>query len=104
MSSFTPLPDLQQSDIDGDTLRQLILDIGLYTEIQEIIPKHTAGYVATESGPIQLDEACQLLVTRAIRGLQIRYRHQGTHWWDTVMPQPGGLFRIVRIEHRPPFP
>jgi hypothetical protein len=40
-----------------------------------------------------------MLVARNVRGLQLRYRHQGKTWWDTVMPLPGGLFRIVRIEH-----
>ena len=99
MSETPPLPDLLQSDIDEATLRQLITDIGTHTEILEIIPKHAPGYVEENPAPIQLDEAFQMLASRGVRGLQIRYRHQGKTWWDTVMPLPGGLFRIVRIEH-----
>ncbi len=94
-----PLPDLHQSEVDESTLRQLFTDVGTHTEIIEIIPKHAPGYVAEEPEPLQLDEAFQLLVNRSVRGLQLRYRHEGKTWWDTLMPLPGGLFRIVRIEH-----
>jgi hypothetical protein len=99
MSDYQPLPDLLQSDIDDGTLRQLITDIGTHTEILEIIPKHAPGYVEENPAPLQLDEAYRMLSERTLRGLQLRYLHQGTTWWDTILPQPGGLFRIVRIEH-----
>lgn len=94
-----PLPDLHQSEIDDATLRQLFEDVGTHAEVLEIIPKHAPGYVPEHPGILQLDEAFQLLVSRAVRGLQLRYRHAGKTWWDTLMPLPGGLFRIVRIEH-----
>ncbi|MCB1129514.1 MAG: hypothetical protein KDN05_00195 [Verrucomicrobiae bacterium] len=94
-----PLPDLHQSEVDEATLRQLFTDVGTHTEIIEIIPKHALGYVAESPESLQLDEAYKLLVSRSVRGLQLRYRHDGKTWWDTLMPLPGGLFRIVRIEH-----
>ena len=31
--------------------------------------------------------------------MQLRYRHDGTTWWDTLMPTPNDTFRIVRIQH-----
>jgi hypothetical protein len=99
MSEILALPDLLQSDIDEATVRQLITDIGTHTEVIEIIPKHAPGYVEENPAPLQLDEAYRMLSGRTVRGLQFRYRHQGKIWWDTVMPLPGGLFRIVRIEH-----
>jgi hypothetical protein len=99
MSEILALPDLLQSDIDEATVRQLITDIGTHTELIEIIPKHAPGYVEENPAPLQLDEAYRMLASRTVRGLQLRYRHQGKTWWDTVMPLPGGLFRIVRIQH-----
>ncbi len=99
MSDDAPLPDLLQSDIDDATLRELITDIGAHTTILEIIPKRAPGYVEENPAPVQLDEAYRMLTERTVRGLQLRYRHQGKTWWDTIMPLPGGLFRIVRIEH-----
>lgn len=99
MSEPVPLPDLHQSEVDQTTLKQLFTDIGTLTEIQEIIPKYAPGYVAENSPQLQLDQAFQQLITHQLRGLQLRYRHQGKIWWDTLIPLPGGLYRIVRIEH-----
>lgn len=99
MSDIPPLPDLLQSDIDEATLHQLITDIGTHTEILEIIPKYALGYVSENPAPLQLDEAYRQLIEHTVRGLQLRYLHEGKTWWDTILPLPGGLFRIVRIEH-----
>lgn len=104
MSDTQPLPDLLQSEIDVSTLRQLVTDIGAHTEILEIIPKFSPGHIEENPVPLQLDEAYRLLVDRTVRGIQFRYLHQEKTWWDTVMPQPGGLFRIVRISHEFPTP
>lgn len=102
MSDSPPLPDLHQSEIDEVTLRQLFDDLGKHARIIEIIPKFAPGYVQDAAPSLQLDEAHELLASRALRGLQIRYLHEGKTWWDTLMPLPGGLFRIVRIEHHFP--
>ena len=99
MSEEPPLPDLHQSEVNEETLRQLFTDVGTHTEIIEIIPKFGPGYVAERPERLQLDEAYGLLVSRKLRGLQLRYRHEGKTWWDTLMPLPGELYRIVRIEH-----
>ena len=95
------LPDLQQSALDPETLAQLFSDLSSLTEILEIIPKAAAaGYVEEKSTQITLDEARDLLLSSSIRGLQIRYRYQGTQWWDTLLPDSSGHgFRIVRIQH-----
>lgn len=94
-----PLPDLHQSEVDQATLRQLFTDVGTHAEVLEIIPKHAPGYVPENPATLQLDEAYALLISRSVRGLQLRYRHEGRVWWDTLMPLPGGLYRIVRIGH-----
>lgn len=94
-----PLPDLLQSDIDEPTLAQLITDVGSLTELHEVIPKYGPGYVG-EPAPLQLDEAYRGLVDGTLKGLQLRYRHDGKTWWDTIMPMPENRFRIVRIEHQ----
>lgn len=99
MSDTQPLPDLHQSEIDVPTLRRLVTDIGTHTEILEIIAKYSSGHIEENPVPLQLDEAYRMLVDRSVRGIQFRYLHQEKTWWDTVMPQPGGLFRIVRIQY-----
>lgn len=94
------LPELQQSVLDAATLRQLFADLAACTEITEIIPKQAAEGYVPEHSSLTLDEARAMLLGRRIRGLQIRYNYQGSQWWDTLLPAPGGEgFRIVRIEH-----
>lgn len=101
MSDTPPLPELHQSEIDENTLSQLIMDIGNHTQVIEVIPKFKPGYVGQQE-TLQLDEAFQLLTKREVRGIQLHYRHEGAHWCDTVMPLPDGRFRIVRMEQNHP--
>ena len=95
------LPDLQQSVLDPDTLEQLFSDLSSLTEILEFIPKAAAaGYLEDKHHKITLDEARELLLSSSTRGLQIRYRYQGSQWWDTLLPDSESKgFRIVRIQH-----
>lgn len=95
-----PLPDLQQSSLDPETLTQLFTDLAACTEVLEVIPKAMAEGYVPESSTIGLDEGRRMLLSGNVRGLQIRYRYQGCQWWDTLLPdvQNGG-FRIVRIQH-----
>lgn len=93
------LPDLHQSEIKEDMLKQLFIDIGTHTRTIEIIPKRAPGFVGSETKHLEPDQAFNQLISRELRGLQIRYQHQGKTWWDTIMPLPSELFRIVRIQH-----
>ncbi len=99
MSHPAPLPDLHQSDLDEPTLRQLFRDVADHTEILEVIPKHAATGYVPEIAAITLAEGLSLLLEGGVRALQLRYRHDGATWWDTLMPTPDGTFRIVRIRH-----
>lgn len=99
MSNSAPLPDLHQSELDETTLRQLFEDVRAHTELMEVIPKYAATGYVPEIAAITLAEGFGLLLGGGVRALQLRYRHDGTLWWDTLMPTPHGTFRIVRIHH-----
>lgn len=95
------LPELHQSVLDPDTVRQLIADVSTLTEIIEVIPKGKVDGYVDEPGSgstMNIELGRDLLLAGEIRGLQIRYRHQGAQWWDTLIALPEG-FRIVRIQH-----
>lgn len=99
MSDSAPLPALHQAELDDATLRQLFEDVRTHTELMEVIPKYAAvGYVP-EIAAITLAEGLDLLLGGGVRALQLRYRHNGTVWWDTLTPTTHGTFRIVRIQH-----
>jgi hypothetical protein len=99
MSGSAPLPDLHQSELDEATLRQLFEDVRNHTELMEVIPKHAAAAYVPEIAAITLAEGLNFLLDGSVRALQLRYRHNGTIWWDTLMPTPQNTFRIVRIQH-----
>jgi hypothetical protein len=99
MSHPAPLPDLHQSELDLDTLRQLFDDVKNHTELLEVIPKYSAAGYVPEIASITLAEGLDLLLGEGLRALQLRYRHDGSTWWDTLMPTPNQTFRIVRIQH-----
>lgn len=99
MSDPVPLPDLHQSELDEATLRQLFEDVRAHTELMEVIPKHAATGYVPEIAAITLDEGLAFLVDGTVRAVQLRYRHDGAVWWDTLMPTPHKTFRIVRIRH-----
>ena len=99
MNHPAPLPDLHQSELDEATLRQLFEDVAAHTELLEVIPKHAATGYVPEIASITLAEGLDLVLTGGVRALQLRYRHGGTIWWDTLMPTPNQTFRIVRIQH-----
>lgn len=99
MSQNAPLPQLHESVIDEVTLRQLFEDIRNHTELMEVIPKHAASTYVPELAAITLAEGLELLLGGGVRAVQLRYRHDGAVWWDTLSPLPDGGFRIVRIQH-----
>lgn len=92
-----PLPPMQIAVLDTATLDQLFFDLAAAAELIEVIVKG-GGELHAKAGPPVLDEAREAFVSRAILGLQLRYRHAGKEWWDTLMHTEEGI-RLVRIEH-----
>jgi hypothetical protein len=102
MTDSAPLPDLHEAEIDEATLRQLFDDVAAHTELLEVIPKQSAAAYVPEIPAITLAEGLDLLLASGVRALQLRYRHDGAVWWDTLMPTPHQTFRVVRIRHEFP--
>lgn len=92
------LPDLNTTLLDAGQVEQLLRDIELCAQLTEILPKYAAREHVPDAAVLTLDQARELLATRAVRGLQLRYRHEGADWWDTLM-LVGDRFRLVRIRH-----
>lgn len=93
-----PLPALHSSTLTLAQVEQLLTDIETCTELIEILPKYAAQQNVPDSAQITLAEAADLLASKSVRGLQLRYRYQEADWWDTLMTS-GDQFRIVRIRH-----
>jgi len=99
-----PLPDLADALLDDDALDALLRDLAALATIDEIILKRGPRRVddADVDSPVALAEVANLLRAGSVRGVQIRYRHDGARWWDTLMVAPPGSaarVRLVRIRH-----
>jgi len=92
------LPDLNTTMLEAAQVEQLLRDIELCTQIKEIIPKFAARGQVSETASVTLAQARELLASRAVRGLQLRYSYENADWWDTLM-LVGDQFRLVRIRH-----
>ena len=92
------LPDLQNAWIDNETAEKLFDDIAACAEVLEVIPRLATGHYALP-GFMSLEAGRHLFFSGQAGGLQIRYRHAGSEWWDTLMHREDKI-RVVRIEHR----
>lgn len=90
------LPPMSDAVLDDAALACLFRDIGALTQVDEIIIKHRPGRLSNQQ-QVTLDEAHAMIRHRQVRGVQIRYRHNGEHWRDTLMPLAEGV-RLVRIQ------
>jgi len=91
-----PLPELQDAVLTPDQLAALVADYEAHVRIGEVILKGAATARAMTTNP-SLGEAMAALRSGAVRGVQVRYIHDGREWWDTLMVTPAGV-RLVRIE------
>ena len=96
MTDVEELPALNLGLLDGESLRDLFVDIESAAELVSVFVKRAEdqhGEVATES----LARLLELIRERQVLGAQVRYRHAGRFWCDTLMVTEAGV-RLVRIE------
>ena len=99
MSDEPPLPPMHEATLSADEVRALFDDIAGVATVLGHNVKGRATTRATEV-PGTLRDASALLLSGDVLGLQVRYRHDGREWWDTLLALSPGGFRLVRIEQR----
>lgn len=91
---MTELPPLDEGVLDDAGLDALLRDISACTQLIEVQVK--GGRQERAAGADLV--AARAALRSGARGMQVRYRHDGVEWWDTVMRAPAG-WRVVRIRH-----
>jgi hypothetical protein len=96
------LPELQDALLDEKTVDRLFFDVKHAAELIGVAFKGGSQEraSATAAGDA-LDQAREALRAESVLGVQLRYRHRGREWWDTLLRTPAGI-RLVRIA--PDFP
>lgn len=92
------LPELHDATLDEPTVRQLFSDIAQCTRFIAALPRFARG-VMTPQSTVSLDAACGMLLSHQAMGVQLRYHHEGSEWWDTLTRLAGDRFRLIRIRH-----
>jgi len=97
MTDDDALPSLQEGMLDDAMLDALFGDIAQGAELLEIVWKGGAeAYAGDPDAAASLAAARAALRERTVFGVQLRYVHAGTEWWDTLMLVSGGT-RLVRM-------
>lgn len=94
------LPEMHTALLGEAEVEALFRDLEACAAVHEVNAKTAAQGCVPEAGRLTLVEARRLLLTRQVRGVQVRYRHHGAEWWDTLMVRPDG-WQLVRL--RPDF-
>lgn len=89
------LPQLEESVLDEEQLRDLLSDVATYGKVLEATVKATAR--SQPAVTMKLPELYLKLVERKVFGAQLRYEYKGAVWLDTLIPTQDGV-RLVRIE------
>jgi len=96
MSEVPPVAAVFEQEIDLDVFEQLLFDIEHAGELLGVVVKGAASRY-TSGGRTDLGTAREALANGAV-GVQLRYRHEGLEWWDTILRSVDGQLRIVRTQ------
>jgi hypothetical protein len=88
-----PLADLADEIVSRARIEALLADIALAAELLEVRIKRATTH-RSEAGACDLAAAARSLAAGS--AVQLRYRHQGIEWWDTLLPLDRDQVRIVR--------
>jgi hypothetical protein len=89
------LPELQDVLLSWQTVDQLFFDLSVQAHVQDILVKARDQAFAQ---PAPSDLAAARAALRHGLAVQIRYRHAGMDWCDSLICVPAGV-RRVRIGH-----
>jgi hypothetical protein len=97
-SEMFRLPELREGLLDREGLEALFSDIASETELLGVSVKGGLTAYATDE-EISLFGARDWLMDGKALGIQLRYRHRGVEWWDTLIRTPLGV-KLIRIRHQ----
>jgi hypothetical protein len=92
------LPPVHEGSLDDATLDALFADVAAAATLLAVIVKRGRAAEPPRS-PAALEDARGALRSGAVRAVQLRYRHEGREWWDTISSSAPGRWRVVRIAH-----
>jgi hypothetical protein len=90
-----PLPPLYGGELGLEQVEALFHDYGCAELCEVSIKTEHAGFSRGEG--LSLASARQGLLYGGALAVQVRYRYCDEEWWDTLLSQPSGGYRLVRV-------
>ena len=90
-----PWPELQEADLDVETLAALFRDLAALARVDAVRLKGGRSRHA-DDGTVTLDDGFNALRAGLVTGVQIDYHLDGEHWIDTLVDSHGHI-RLVRL-------
>lgn len=97
MTAADALPPICDVLVDAATIDQLFFDIAAAAELIGVTRK-ARGAQRADDDALDLAAAHAALRAGTVGAVQLRYRHAGEEWCDTVISIADG-FRLIRISH-----
>ncbi len=92
------LPEVLEGTLDLATVEALFADVAATGGLVAVVVKH-GRQAEPPRGAGGLPEAKDGLLQGRATAVQLRYRHDGREWWDTLMRVGPSAWRLVRIAH-----
>lgn len=92
MTDSPALPEVYKQVLDEETLASLLRDLEELAGVYDVRQRR-----GMDAPPLGFEDI-QATLGEGV-GVQIRYVHEGLHWWDTLMPGPQGV-TLVRIQQQ----
>lgn len=94
MSDVT-FPEVFQAELSEAEVRALFADLAACAEVLDVFAKGGPEARAVELGG-SIAVALEALLSRGVRAVQVRYRHDGGEWRDTITAG-ADAYRLVRV-------
>lgn len=92
------LPEVLEGALDLATVEALFADVAATGGLVAVVVKH-GRQAEPPRGAGGLPEAKDALLQGRATAVQLRYRHDGHEWWDTLMRVGPAAWKLVRIAH-----
>ena len=92
------MPEMFEGELDEARLAAYFADLELVGSVEVRTKGAAREFTAEVAASLDLDAARAHLQRGTVRMLQLRYRHAGCDWWDTLIA--GAVTtRLVRVRH-----
>jgi hypothetical protein len=93
-----PIPEMREALLDAENVRELVGDLSRFARVLSVQCKSRIRSHTGSASPMALEQAAELLLSRDLQAVQVRYFYDDHEWTDTLIGASEGV-RLVRCRH-----